>query len=161
MKKILMLLLFIATYNAAINAQESTSKLDSLATELAKLKHDYNYLSCINELGELDASLRIYIHGLDINSNSVLLNYNERNYDRRLYSAYKDNYRSSENLLERLKESVTVSKLSIAVKMNNTDFSDDEIMILKNRLEMIDACLEKAEGSLDYLKLVIDMYGNL
>ena len=156
-----MLLLFIATYNAAINAQESTSKLDSLATELAKLKHDYNYLSCINELGELDASLRIYIHGLDINSNSVLLNYNERNYDRRLYSAYKDNYRSSENLLERLKESVTVSKLSIAVKMNNTDFSDDEIMILKNRLEMIDACLEKAEGSLDYLKLVIDMYGNL
>ena len=78
-----------------------------------------------------------------------------------MYSAYKDNYRSSENLLERLKESVTVSKLSIAVKMNNTDFSDDEIMILKNRLEMIDACLEKAEGSLDYLKLVIDMYGNL
>jgi hypothetical protein len=160
-KKILILLLFIASYSTAINAQESTSKLDSLATELAKLKHDYNYLSCINELGELDASLRIYIHGLDINSNSVLLNYNERNYDRRLYSAYKDNYRSSENLLERLKESVTVSKLSIAVKMNNTDFSEDEIMILKNRLEMIDACLEKAEGSLDYLKLVIDMYGNL
>lgn len=161
MKKILMLLLFIAVYSGAIKAQENTSKIDSLATELTQLKHDYNYLYCLNELGELDASLRIYIHGLDINSNSVLLNYNERNYDRRLYSAYKDNYRSSENLLERLKESVTVSKLSIAVKMNNTDFSNDEIMILKNRLEMIDACLEKAEGSLDYLKLVINMYGNL
>lgn len=165
MKKLItilvMLLSLVSIHAQQQNSTNFESKVDSLSAELTQLKHDYNYLYCLNDLGELDANLRIYIHGLDINSNSVLLNYNERNYDRRLYSAYKENYRSSENLLERLKESVTVSKLSIAVKMNNTDFSEDEIMILKNRLEMIDACLEKAEGSLDYFKLVIDMYGNL
>ena len=158
MKKILMLLLFIAVYSGAIKAQENTSKIDSLATELTQLKHDYNYLYCLNELGELDASLRIYAHGLDINSNSVLLN---KKYDRKLYAALKNNYRSSEYLLEQLKKSVSVSKLSIAVKLNNTDFTDDEIKILKGKLEMIDACLEKAEGSLDYYKIVIDTYRDL
>lgn len=153
-----MLLLFIAVYSGAIKAQENTSKIDSLATELTQLKHDYNYLYCLNELGELDASLRIYAHGLDINSNSVLLN---KKYDRKLYAALKNNYRSSEYLLEQLKKSVSVSKLSIAVKLNNTDFTDDEIKILKGKLEMIDACLEKAEGSLDYYKIVIDTYRDL
>ena len=153
-----MLLLFIAVYSGAIKAQENTSKIDSLATELTQLKHDYNYLYCLNELGELDASLRIYAHGLDINSNSVLLN---KKYDRKLYAALKNNYRSSEYLLEQLKKSVSVSKLSIAVKLNNTDFTDDEIKILKGTLEMIDACLEKAEGSLDYYKIVIDTYRDL
>ena len=153
-----MLLLFIAVYSGAIKSQENTSKIDSLATELTQLKHDYNYLYCLNELGELDASLRIYAHGLDINSNSVLLN---KKYDRKLYAALKNNYRSSEYLLEQLKKSVSVSKLSIAVKLNNTDFTDDEIKILKGKLEMIDACLEKAEGSLDYYKIVIDTYRDL
>lgn len=156
-----MLLSLVSVHAQQQNSTNLESKVDSLSAELTQLKHDYNYLYCLNELGELDASLRIYIHGLDIISISVLLDYKERNYDRILYSALKENYRSSENLLERLKESVTVSKLSLAVKMNNKDFTDNEIGILKGRLDMIDACLEKAEGSLDYFKLVIDTYDRI
>ena len=149
---------FIATYYSAINAQENTSKIDSLVTELTQLKHDYNYLYCLNELEELDSSLRIFIHGLDISSNSVLLNYYQRNYDRRLYNAYKDNHQSSKELLDNLKVSVSVSKMSVAAKMIDYDFNEREIMILEGKMHMIESCVEKAEGSLDYFDLVIDMY---
>lgn len=145
------------------NSIKSTTeeKVDSLTTKLNKLQHDYDYLYCSHEISLLHLELKDFINNIDIRSNAILINCYHSRFDIDLYTAYKENYNSSVDLLDSMKDKVDAVKSLIALKILSLNFTDSEIDILMNGCSFLDKCLSKAQGSIDYYKLVLDIYKDL
>ena len=169
MKKVI-LFFFIALIGLGnITAQTSNSlqnqdlkvSIDSLSTKLSSLQHDYDYLYCSYLLSEAQLTLKDFMNELSIQSNAILINCYHSRFDIYLYNAYRDNYNSYIEFFESTKGKAESVTTYVALKMLTSNFSDDEINVLTSGRKFVDKCLNTAQSSLDYYKVVLNIYKDL
>lgn len=167
MKKILILLLFIASYSTAINAQEQSYKslelkIDSLQQQVDKLTHDYQFLDCSSKLDRFNLTLSNYINGLRNSVDRLMITiYHDRTYDAKMYRVTKMDYDASAGLLEDYKSQVSILKWSASVSAEAYAFSESEMNLLDATFKAIDSAINSAEISLEYYKQVLGVYRDL
>ena len=143
---------------AQVTNKSIEQKIDSLQTQLDKLQRDYDYLNCEYKLNRIIHELDIFKNGLNTTSNSILMNCYHNNCESTLYMAYKLNYDSSLESYESKKSNAYVTIASISYKLEISDFNALEIELLKSCIDNIETSLVAAKSSLDYLKVVLDIY---
>ena len=169
MKKVILFLLIALISAGNITAQTSNSSqtqdlkvsIDSLSTKLSSLQHDYDYLYCSYQLSEVQLSLKDFMNELSINSNAILINCYHSRFDIDLYNAYRDNYNSYIELYESTKRKAEAVTTSVVLKIMTSNFTEDEIKLLGQSCKFVDDCLSAAQNSLDYYKVVLDIYKDL
>lgn len=167
MKKLLILLLFIASYSTAINAQELSYKnlelkIDSLQQQVDKLTYDYQFLDCSSKLDRLNLNLNVYINGLKNCVDRLLITlYNNPKYDSQFYKLTKMDYDTSSGLLDDYKAQVRIMKWSVSSRAEVFGFTESDLKLLESTFKAIDAAVNSAEISLDYYKQVIAVYRDL
>lgn len=158
MKKILMLLMFVAVCSTTIKAQEHVSKIDSIATELNQLKHGYDYLYCEYQLNKLNLELKVFINELKIATNQIISNGYNNNYTDALYNGFKMNYDESVNLYESYQQSFWAVSFSVTSRIENSNFYEQEIKVLKSIAGAIEQAIKSVKLNLDYQKSVLELY---
>ena len=168
MKKIICLLFaaFIGFIHA--EAQESDSlklkhvTVDSLSTELNELRQNFDLLYCDFELSKIQCSINSFRNNLGISSNSILINCYHSNFDIDLYISYKNNYDRSVELFNSLKNRALKVRELVALKILFSNFSEKEVDYLKHAsMDLLDSSVSAAERSLDFYKVVLNMYKDL
>lgn len=169
MKKFFVLVVLCAL-STSVSAQEVDSlqskpiSIDSLAVKLEKLQHDYDFLKCDYELNRMQFKLEILANQLNNKSTDLeidIYHYNVR-YMKELYLLYlgnKDNYNSSVDLLNALKERIEQLKAMVAIKIISSNFSEDEIDLLNQQCNTLDLGVQYVENSLASYKIAIDWLG--
>ena len=167
MKKILILLLFIAAYSTATNAQEQNYKslelkVDSLQQQLDKLNYDYHYLECTYKLDRLNINLNVFLNSLRNTVDRLLIAiYHDRAYDANLYRMNKMEYDSFADLLDDYKTQASILKWSCATMSESIGFNDSDIKLLDSNLKAIGAAINSAEITLENYKKYIAVYKDL
>lgn len=169
MRKVI-LFFFIALIGVGnITAQTSNSSqtqdlkvsLDSLSTKLSSLQHDYDFLYCSYQLSEVQLSLKDFMNELSIKSNAILIDCYHSRFDIDLYNAYRDNYNACIELYESTKGKAESVTTFVALKIITSNFTEKEIEVLGQGCKFVDDCLRTAQNSLDYYKVVLDVYKDL
>ena len=166
MKKIL-LLFIIAFTTMIVRAQEVDSlecnqvNIDSLSAKCDKLQHDYDFLSCKFELSQVNQKLDYMGNNLNISSNAILINCYHGGYNRKLYAAYKENYLSSVEWYEVMSENAKSVKTFVLLKIKASKFTEDEVELLMNSVNLVEKGLSRIESALDYYETVLSMYRDL
>ncbi len=164
MKKLFIVLIAIVGA-ISVNAQEKNDKekdltavVDSLSAKLDKLQNDYDYLWCEYKLNDLNHNLTIEANNLNIRNNELKIRiYHERfNYD--LYSVMKQNYNSSVDKYNSTKEYALSLKRRVSLMMLTSNFTENEMSVLKGGMNVIDHALKAVEGALDLYGLYLDEY---
>ena len=145
----------------SLQTQDLNVSIDSLSNQLSSLQHDYDFLYCSHEVNLMQLEIKDLINNIDINSNAILINCYHSRFDVDLYTAYRDNYNSSLELMNTLKEKTETIQVAVTLKTLTSDFSNEEIEVLMNSCKFLDKCLSKLQGSLDYYKVVLDIYKDL
>jgi hypothetical protein len=166
MKKILVtiLLAFFGVIN--VNAQEidslqiksDTISIETLVARLDKLQLNYDFLNCRHQLSADQYDLAIFANKLDIKSNGLLINCYHSRYNVDLYISYRENYNKSVEMFNALKDKVTSTKTLIALHILTSNFTEEELGVLRSGCASLDSTLNIVQGALDYYKLVIDIY---
>lgn len=169
MKKVISLMLFIfagignltaQNYNSAINTG-LTNDVENLSSKLNALQHDYDYLKCNYMLSDIQINIKDFANNLNTNSNAILIKCYHSRFNIDLYNAYSANYDASIYLYDSLKEKAEAVTSAVTLKMYTSNFSDDEIKLLDQGCKFVGNCLIVAQSSLDYYKVVLDMYEKL
>lgn len=165
MKKFVLIVL-VAIFGALnANAQEvdstTTSIVDSLSNELAELQHKYNYLDVTNQIEHALIETKIFCNEVLITANSTNINIFHQGFDLDLYLSMVDVYDISVKYLEALKMKVDNVKTLVAVRKLLSNFSETEIGVIDGSCKSLDLALSKAEKSLEYNKIVLDIYKNM
>ena len=145
----------------SLQTQDLNVSIDSLSTQLSSLQHDYDFLYCSHEVNLMQLEIKDLINNIGINSNAILINCYHGRFDVDLYTAYRDNYNLSLELMNTLKEKTETIQVAVTLKTLTSDFSNEEIEVLMNSCKFLDKCLSKLQGSLDYYKVVLDIYKDL
>lgn len=169
MKKIIILFLVVLVGVSNTTAQVPNSsqsedlkvQINSLSTMLGTLQHDYDYLYCSHEINLMQLEIKELISNIDIRSNAVLINCYHSRFDIDLYTAYKAYYSSCIELINTMKGKTKSIQEAVALKMLTSSFTNKENEKLVNNCNFLDVSLSKLQGSLDYYKLVIDIYKDL
>ena len=165
MKKVifLMLLVFASVgnltandYNSAINTG-LTKDVENLTLKLNTLQHDYDYLYCNYMLSDIQLNLKDFMNDLSTKSNAILINCYHSRFNIDLYKVYSADYDASIYLYDSMKEKAEAITSVVILKMYTSNFSDDEIKLLDQGCKYIDVCLNTAQKSLNYYKVVLDM----
>ena len=169
MKKVILLFIIaiVGVCNATAQVSNSSQSedlkvyVDSLATKLNTLQHDYDYLHCNYMLSEIQLNLKDFMNDLSAKSNAILINCYHSRFDFDLYSAYKANYISCQELYDSMKGKAEAITSAVAIKVVTSNFTDEEIRLLGQGCKFVDDCLSSAQSSLNYYKVVLDMYKDL
>lgn len=171
MKKVIFSILVAFMGIMSVTAQEQKSDsiqsnsiyayVDSLSVKLEKLQHDYDFLYCNYKLEDIQNDLTDLANNINIKSNAVLIDCYHGRFNVDLYIAYRDNYDSSVDLFESLKETVASIKALVALKMLSSNFSEDEIKLLGHCFDVLDKGLVSSESALNYYKTVLGMYKDM
>ena len=167
MKKILgfVLGLFVCiSLNAQVSETDTlkneTMSVDSLYTSLKTVQHDYNFLWCDYQLFKVYNDLIELSTSLDIKSNSLEIDYYNGRFSYELYEAYSDNYDASLRLFNKIKENIESTQNAVLLRIIATDFSEQELNVLKSRFVTIQAANTKVEGSLNLYSVALKGYRN-
>lgn len=169
MKRVLLLIVAIVTTLYA-SAQEkellqgptTTVSIDSLSVRLEKLQHDFDFLSCDYQLQKLIMDLKDLTHTIDNSSNRVVINvYTNSGYNRKLYDAYLNDYKSKNDLFDALKKQSEVVKKMVFVKLMTLDFSDKDRDVLTSSLSVVDKAITVVDNSLNYYNVAIEAYKDM
>lgn len=169
MKKLILFFIIALIGVCNITAQTSKSSqtedlkvsIDSLSSKLNTLQHNYEYLYCSYLLSEVQLSMKDLINQLSIKSNAILINCYHNRFNIDLYNAYRDNYNSCIELYESTKGKAESVTTSVALKIMTSNFTENEIEVLGQSCRFVDDCLRAAQNSLDYYKVVLDLYKDL
>ena len=161
MKKIILLFLFIATYSSAIKAQEQASKINSLATELSRLKHGYDYLYCEYKLTTLSLEIKIFANDLRITTNHIISNGYNNNYSDTIYKGLKRNYDEYLKSYESYLSLFQARSFLIPSVIENSSIYEHEINYLKNLAESVEQSLKYVKTALDQQKIILDVYNEI
>ena len=160
-KLVILLMMFMGVINISAQEINESQKVDSLQFQLNKLRHDYDYLYCSSELYRLINELNIYSNNLNSNANRLLIDFYHGGYHRELYKVYKDSWdASAENLISR-ETTIKLTKVSLLLKIENSDFTEMELNVLEAAFDGVDAALFAAKNALNYHKVILDMYKDL
>lgn len=165
MKKLLLLFVaIVSVWHASaqdidtLKSDSADISIDSLSFRLNKLQHDYDFMYCDYELHKLIMDLKDLAHSIDNSANGVVINVYNSRYDRDLYNAYIDNYDSSCDLLDSLKEKTEAVKKAVFFKVMSLDFTEKELKVLDASLAVVDKATTKVESSLKYYDVAIKAY---
>ena len=169
MKKIILLTLLILTSIGNLTAQDDKSEMitdlknyvDSISSKLNTLQHDYDYLYCNHEITIMKHEISDLSNSIANATNGILINCYHGSFDIDLYSAYRRNYNSSIDLSTTFKEKVEVIKTAVLMKIFTSGFTDEERSILMRGCDLLDSSLSQLQSSLDYYKIVLDIYKDL
>ena len=169
MKKIL-LVIFIATLgvvNTMAQTADSTQyqateiSVDSLVVKLNTLQRDYDYLYCDHELNKVMLELKDFSNSINITSNTLLVSYHNKNFERDLYTSYLELYNSNIRFFSSLKEKVDTVKVAVACKVLTANFTEQELKVISQSFDVIDNSISSVESALKHFKVVIDAYKSL
>ena len=166
MKKII--LLIVISIVGVINATAQISNfsqsndlkecVNTLSIKLNSLQHDYDILYCNYILSDVQLNLKDFMNDLNTRANAILINCYNGRFDFDLYYAYNSSYNSSLELYDSMKERTESTKALVTLKIQTSNFTDDEIKLLRQSCKLVDDCLTSAQSSLNYIKVVLDMY---
>ncbi len=161
MKNIILSLLLTISYGIAVKAQDLTSKIDSLTTELNQLKHEHYYLSSIYQLNKMSLELSVLDNNLKTAVNTILIYGDENQCDIELYSVFENNYECSVELLN--SQSYFFSTLKRTVTLNNLQYNFNELEIkeIEDLCSYIDMRFNQVNNSLELYKKVLTEYKKL
>lgn len=131
---------------------------DILVQRIDSLEKELSFVKLQNELNALKIELQVNVNNLDIKSNSILLNVNSRTFLRMLYNAYKENYESSEELVQSYQPNVELNKMNCYLHILKYNYSESQKSVLEGTIKVIDNSYSKLKSSLDYYKTCLDMY---
>ena len=168
MKKTL-LLIFAIFGVLQVSAQDKESILDTTATvsiesisaKLDRLQHDYDYLKCDYELNKVIMDFKDLINTTDISANGLATYCFSGIFDDALYNSYVENYNSKCSLLESLKSTYDKVQVFVVLKSISSNFSQEEIDLLKSNLEFIQQCITGAKSSLEHFNLTIKTFKSI
>lgn len=129
-----------------------------LVQRIDSLEKELSYVKLQNELNALKIELQVNVNNLDIRSNSILLNVNSKTFLRMLYNAYKENYESSEELVQSFQPNVDLNKMNCYLHILKFNYSEKQKSVLEATIKVIDNSYSKLKSSLDYYKTCLDMY---
>lgn len=165
MKKALLILLAITCVLCAsaqeadsLKVQSPTTTIDSLASQLNKLQHDYDYMYCDYELHKLLTSIKELSSSINISANGVLINYYNSSYNRNLYSSYVGNYNACYESYQTLKGGIDVAQTVVVSKILSSSFSEEEIHLLQREISLIQPALNSVEKALEFYDTAIQAY---
>ena len=165
MKKFFVLIV-LCILSMSVSAQEidslqvksDTISIETLAARLDKLQNDYVFLNCRYQLSADQYDLAIFANKLDIKSDGLLINYYHSRYNVDMYISYRENYNKSVQMFNALKDKVTSTKTLIALYILTSNFSEEELSVLRSGCASLDSSLNIVQGALDYYQMVIDIY---
>lgn len=166
MKKIL-LSFVIALTAMSVRAQEIDSlksnqvNVDTLTAKINQLQHDYDLLVCKFELSQLNLKLDNQSNNLNISTNGILINCYNSNFNRKLYTSYKENYMASIEWYESHKKAAKTVISFVLLKTMNANFTESEIEELMSSIKVIESGLSRLESALNYYEVVLNMYRDL
>lgn len=165
MKRLLLLIIFIGSVFHVYAKGDGTSQVqyaaittDSLSLRLEKLQHDYDFMYCDYEAYKLQMDLKDLAKSIDISSNGILINVYNGRYDNDLYKVYLENYKSSCDLFESLKEGIENVRTLVSLKILFSGFTDTEINVLTSKFNVINNAVTKVQSSLNYYDVVLKAY---
>ena len=145
-----------AQYTLQPNSEKTT--LDSLTTALNKLQRDFAYLDCYNKLKICTLEIDVFNKGLDISSNSILINIYNTGFDQDLYDAYQENYNVSLEWYEAKRKAVSDVKTLATLMLFTKNFTEVESDIINNLCNLLDTSLEKTKAGLRFYSVVLKNY---
>ena len=163
MKKLittLVMLLSVVSIQAQ-SVKELSLKVDSLQLKFEKLQRDYNYLNCEYKLNKLHSYLQIFIHDLKITTDQIITNGFNNNYTDALYNGFKRNHEEYLKSYESHKSLIWSTAYLVSSIIENSNFYEQEIKVLKSIGDAIDQQLKSAKLDLDYQKELLDVYKNM
>lgn len=166
MKKISIFIFLLIVGLITTKAQEIDKKqydsvgvsIENLTGRLNNLQRDYDFLSCQYEIYRAQSELKSLGDEANIKSNAILINCYHSKYNHDLYVTYRDNYDSYVVYYDSLKETVTSLKDLVSTKILYSDFSESQVELLKHCSDVLDKALISAEHSINYYKIILDLY---
>ena len=168
MKKLLPLLVaLISVYQASaqsadsLQTQPTVISIDSLSVQLNKLQHDYNFLYCRYELGNLLFELKDLSQKVNIAANELVTTRFHYKYNREFDTSHVNLYSTYKLLFEQIKKNVETTKTAVFLKIITSDFSDEELNVIKSYFAIIQASIRSVESALEKYDSTIRAYQNL
>lgn len=159
MKKALLLIVSVlCVLQANAQVETPTVTIDSLSVKLAKLQHDYDYLSCDYQLYQMKMDLNGLTQDINIKANALTINLYHGRYERALYTAYSENYDAYCSNYEALKRKLESVQNLIVAKVITSNFTDLELDVIKASLGSIDQGMAVVESGLKYYDVVLQAY---
>lgn len=167
MKKFFVLMV-LCTLSLVVSAQEidslqiksDTISIETLVARLDKLQHDYDFLKCDYELNRMQFRLEILANNINNKSTDLEIDcyHYSGKYMNELYLSSMDNYNSSVDMLNSLKETIEQLKAMVVIKIISSNFSENEIDLLNHQCNTLDLGVRYVEKSLEDYKISIDWF---
>lgn len=160
-KLIILLMMFMGVINISAQEFNESQKVDSLQYKLDKLQHDYDYFYCESELNRFCNELKIYSNDFYIQATQILIEGYSGRYNDEYYKSAKRNYGATVDSFESYKTNLYLKIQLISRKIEDANFHELKIQMLKLIADSIDQSLKHAQSKLDYYKGVLDAYKKL
>lgn len=144
--------------SSSMVAPADSTKEISLTQRIDSLEHELSYIKLSYELYTLNNDLAVFKNNIGITTNEIQINIYERNFDYKLYSAYKDNYEANKDKLLSFQELIKAKKTYFWLKITTYPYSENEKELLLASYMTIDNGYSALESSLKLMKVCLDMY---
>ena len=154
-------MMFMGVINISAQEINESQKVDSLLYKLDKLQHDYDYFYCESELNRFCNELKIYSNEFYIQATQIMIEGDSDRYNDEYYRLAKRNYGATVDSFESYKTNLYLKIQLISQKIEEANFNELKIRMLKLIADSIDQGLKHAQSKLDYYKGVLDAYKQL
>lgn len=144
--------------SSSMVAPADSTKEISLTQRIDSLEHELSYVKLSYELYILNNDLAVFKNNIGITTNEMQINIYERNFDYKLYKAYKDNYEANKEKLLSFQELIETKKTYFWLKITIYPYSENEKKLLLASYMTIDNGYSALESSLKLMKVCLDMY---
>lgn len=144
--------------SSSMVAPADSTKEISLTQRIDSLEHELSYIKLSYELYTLNNDLAVFKNNIGITTNEIQINIYERNFDYKLYSAYKDNYEANKDKLLSFQELIKAKKTYFWLKITTYPYFENEKELLLASYMTIDNGYSALESSLELMKVCLDMY---
>lgn len=152
----ILLLLFTSYANA--QSQDNQQEMQALTQKVDSLAHELSYLKLSYEINSLNSDLISFKNDVYTTALDVQINLYNRNFNRSLGRAYRENYESSENKRKSYDSLIKAKKDYFALMIYTQSYTESEIQLLMGSYGLIDDILDSLDNSMNLLKLAIDAY---
>lgn len=164
MKKILlsviMLFMVSAFFSVHAQVQDSQEEIQTLTQRVDSLEHELSYLKMSYDLSTLRYEINMTINEVDIKCLRIKSDIDNREFDSRYGNAYQRLYEAFQANKQSTYDRIGAVKLLYTLKIAIYPYSESELNVLKKSYESIDRSYASLEGSMDMLKIYIDMYND-
>ncbi|MBQ3203889.1 MAG: hypothetical protein IJB39_02785 [Alistipes sp.] len=144
--------------DVSLSQGSESVNVDSLSNRLYILQHNYDYLYCDYQLNRANNDALIFSNTVSIKSNELLINCYVENFDKDLYQGFKKYYDASVEYFDTLKDKIDSTKQIIDEKIDSSNFSSNEKVLLLTQIISLEMTIKQVESSLDYFGVILGIY---